>query len=190
MRKTCSLKQGASSWCDVTGNGNGDFSQGTFNLGGEGVTSNDEAIERIEIYATGRLIGLNESDWKTNHHHSCWESTLGMHDFNNLTTAMTACALDEKCSGVHDQGCFAHDPSMTVKLRLCDKRVASSLHWSAPKPCIHAKPGDASHGEDWSATIDDKWCAVVHNDPHPHVRSIPLPLPIVVRSRHAHRKHE
>ena len=89
-----------------------------------------------------------------------WESTLGALDFDNLTTAATECALDDQCSGVHDQGCFAHDTNKPIKrFRLCDKRVASSLHWSAPKPCIHAKPGDASHGEDWSAMIDGKWCS-------------------------------
>ena len=66
-----SVVHGVSTSFRDAGNANGDFSQGTFDLGGEGVTTNDASIERIEIYATGRLIGLNVSDWKTNHHHSC-----------------------------------------------------------------------------------------------------------------------
>ena len=145
------------------GNGNGDYSfDGTFNLGGEFATSNNKSIERIEMYATGHVANLNMSTWKIEHQHSCWESTLGTREFNNLTAAATACALNEKCYGVHDQGCFAKDstPTKRPRLRLCDTRVAASMHWGAPQPCIHVKPGGPVHGKYWNAdSVDHKWCS-------------------------------
>ena len=76
-----------------------------------GTKPNKQSLREVELVNNSIVVRLYTSVLDL--HRGCgnagWESTLGAHEFDDLNTAATACALDDQCSGVHDQGCFAHD---------------------------------------------------------------------------------
>ena len=144
-----------------SGNAHRDFSSGALTLGGEGATTNDPGVLKIEMYGYGDLTGLDTAAWKTLKDHSCWGSSLGTRQYSTVREAAVACELNDDCSGLHDVGCFHTSMSTGLELRLCNKHSNYLPVWAEPRPCIIKRPNVAAvRSKQWSHdTPDGRWCS-------------------------------